>query len=207
MPSLVAKLVASEVRIFYYVGLWLLRKIKIREYEFTYHRKSMLGAFVLLLLFITPAEIFILGLLLPTEWLKIILAVLAVYAFFWMLGVWVSMLALPHRIGDEGLDIRNGVFAGGFIPYSNIERVVAERTENLDWDNLKIDETTGVAYLSNGGVTDIMITLNTPVVIKKMLSSSSPVKVLHIALDEPAEFLAEIGRRLFDDVQLRVKNP
>ncbi|MGI2336643.1 MAG: hypothetical protein ACRKGH_08420 [Dehalogenimonas sp.] len=204
MPSLVAKLLASELRILYYLGLWFLRKIKIREHEFTYHRKSMLGAFVLLVLFITPAEIFIMGLLLPLEWLKGVLGILAVYAFFWMLGVWVSMSALPHRLGDDGLQIHNGVFAAGYIPYVDIDEIRAEHTDNLNWDSLKIDETTSVAYLSNGGTTDVRIRLKNPVVFKKWLSFSPPVTVLHIALDEPPKFLAEINGRLLNAVQPEV---
>lgn len=196
MPTLVSKLFTSELKILYYTGLWLFRRIKIRENQFTYHRKSILGAFVLLVLFITPVEIFIMGLLLPLEWLKWLLAILAVYAFFWLLGVWASMSALPHRLDESGLTIHNGIFAKGYLPYSDIETIVGERTENLDWDSLKIDRETGIAHSSNGGTTDVLITLRKPIVFKKWLSLSTPVKTLHLAVDEPAKFIIELEKRL-----------
>ena len=195
-PALVAKLFISELKILGYTGLWLFRRIKIRENEFTYHHKSMFGAFVLLVLFITPVEIFIMGLLLPLEWLKWLLAILSVYAFVWLLGVWASMSALPHKLDESGLTIHNGIFAKGYLPYSDIETIVKERTENLSWDGLSIDKKTGIAYSSNGGTTDVLITLRKPIVFKKWLSLSAPVNTIHLAIDEPATFIIELEKRL-----------
>ena len=62
----------------------------------------------------------------PWGWLKWALLALGVYAILWLLGLYASLVALPHRLEGEGLRLRHGVLAEGFVPYGEIETVAAQ---------------------------------------------------------------------------------
>jgi hypothetical protein len=197
MPYALARLLTFELKIWYYLGAWVFRRIKHDENMFTYHRKSIFGAFVLLLLFITPAEIAIMGIFLPLVWLKLLLAILSVYAFMWLLGIWVSMKALPHNLGKNGLFLHIGILSRGYIPYSAIEKVATEKTENLGIDGLSIDKEKNAAYFFVAGTTDIWLILREPVVLERWISLTTSVKFIHLAVDDPSRFVTELEKRLY----------
>jgi hypothetical protein len=197
MPYGAARAFTIEFQLWYYLGKWLLHRNKAGEGEFTYHKKSILLAFTIILLFVTPAEVFILGLILPWVWLKWLLSVASVYAFFWVVAVHASMVGRPHRLGESALLVRYGVLAGGEIPYGNIETVVTARTKNgPSGDGLRVVEAEKAAYFSIGGETSIKLLLREPVRLDNWIKKTGPVSTVYIAADDPEKLAAALEKRL-----------
>ena len=125
LPRQLARLATSEPRLFYCLAKWIFRKTKLREGEFSYHKRSTFDMLVLLVVLVSPVEILVVELLLhaflPLLWLRLLVLFLEIYALFWVLGFHASRVALPHRLTEDGLLLNHGVFAEGFIPYSRIE--------------------------------------------------------------------------------------
>lgn len=195
MPFLLARLLAFEFKLWYYLWLKIFKRAKYKEGEYTYHKKSMFGAFVLLLLFITPAEITIMHIFLPWVWLKWVLVILAVYAFLWMVGVWLSLSAIPHRLEDNGLHISVGILAEGFVPYSKISSVEAKKTENLGLDGLKVDEACNESFFYVNGEADVLIKLKEPLVFKMWVSRTKPSMKVNLAVDDSSGFIKALTER------------
>lgn len=196
MPLVLAKVIAFEFKLWYYLWLKVFKRIKYKEDEYTYHKKSMFGAFVLLLLFITPAEIAIVHIFLPWMWLKWILVILAIYAFLWMVGIWLSLSVLPHRLKSDGLYLSIGILANGFIPYSKIASADSKKTGNLGVDGLKVDENTKEAFFFINGETDVLIKLKEPLTFKMWISQTKPSAQVHIAVDDAGAFVKALGDKL-----------
>ncbi len=164
MPRPVAHLVALEPRMWYCLGRWLLRRTKLRDGEFAYSKRSPLGSWLLVILFATPAEIAITEILVPWEWLRLLLAIGALYSLAWLCGFYASMAVLPHRLEDDVLILRYGFTGEARIPYSLIEDVTAERSRTPKGsDGLGVDQRTGTAHFGVGGRTDVRIALREPV--------------------------------------------
>ena len=79
LPSHIARIVAAEIRLPTYLFQWLTGRIKLREGEFSYHRGSLMGPLLVVVLFTAPVEILLFELLVPWAWLRWLLLILAVY--------------------------------------------------------------------------------------------------------------------------------
>ncbi len=116
LPHGLARLVALEVRMWACLGQWLLRRYRPTDRDFSYRKRSMLGAVLLT----APVEIFVIELLIPWSWLRWVLLVLAIYAAIWLVGLYASMVVLPHRLEADGLRLHFGFLSEAFIPYEVI---------------------------------------------------------------------------------------
>ncbi len=208
LPRAVARVLSTEVLLWYYLGAWLLRRVPRDAGSFSYHRKSILVPFIILLLFTTPAEVFLFGLLVPWVWVKWVLAVTAIYAFFWVAGLYATLVMLPHRLGEVGILVNYGVLAHVEVPYREIEGVVVGRVaKGLRGDGLKTAKEDGAAYMSVGGTTDIAVRLRTPQLLHGWLRATPPVTTLHIAADEPERLVLALSARMAARPPLTSKHP
>ena len=199
LPQLAARLIVSEVRLFYCLIRWALRKTKLGEGEFSYHKRSTLDMFVLLIVLVSPVEVLVIEVLLqaflPLLWLRILVLVLEVYAVFWVLGFYASRIVLPHRLKESGLCFHHGIFATGFVPYNEIQRVQLNRRKAPDWgDGLQTDE--DEAYLAISGNTNVTLELRSPHPLHGFLRPTGPVNTVHLAVDEPKNFVEELRGEL-----------
>ena len=199
LPQLAARLIVSELRLFCCLVRWALRKTRLRAREFSYHKRSTMDMFVLLVVLVSPVEVLVIEVLLqaflPLLWLRVLVLLLEIYAVFWILGFHASRVALPHRLEEAGLRLHHGIFAEGFIPYTEIRRVLPFRRKAPEWgDGLRVGK--GEAYLAIGGNTDIALELRSPHSLQGFLRPTKPVGTVHLAVDEPKAFTKELGSRL-----------
>ena len=132
LPRTVARLILHEPRLFASLFRWTFRRVRYSDHEFAYHKRTLLRAIVPVVIVTSPLELLVVHLLAqalsPWSWLKWALLALGVYAVLWLLGLYASLVALPQRLEGEGLRLRHGVLAEGFVPYEEIETVVREES-------------------------------------------------------------------------------
>ncbi|CAN5727107.1 hypothetical protein BH24ACT22_BH24ACT22_20290 [soil metagenome] len=203
LPRLAGRLIVSELRLFYCLIRWTLRQTRLREGEFSYHKRSTLDMFVLMIVLVSPVEVLVIELLLqaflPLLWLRVLILFLEIYAVFWILGFYASRILLPHRFEETGLRLYHGIFAEGFIPYSEIQSVERSRRKPPEWgDGLQTagDE----AYLAIGGKTDVTLEFGSSRSLQGFLRRTKSVDTVHLAVDEPKAFARALERKLREPV-------
>ncbi len=204
LPRTVARLILKEPRIFIALFRWTFRRVRLTENEFGYHRRSALREIVPLIIVATPMELVLVHVLAiafsPWEWLKWVLLALEVYATLWLLGLYASLVTLPHRLEAAGLRLRYGVFAEGFVPYKDIESVeLGSRKAPEYGDGLFHTPEEDALRVAAGGKTDVVLRLRTPRSATGFLKESAPASVFHIAADDPKP-LAQALRQYLPEV-------
>lgn len=199
LPSTVARLVTHEPRIFAALFRWSFRRVRLEEGEFSYHRRSLLRSLIPMMVFVVPVELFVVHLLAyifsPWGWLTWALLILEIYAFFWLLGLYASLVTLPYRLEETGLRLRHGVFAEGFIPYSQIAEVARkEGKAPSSTDGLQHAADEDALYLATSGKTDVALELHTPATVRGFIKESAWASRICLAADEPDRLASEIGK-------------
>ena len=209
LPRAAARFVLHEPRMFVSLFRWAFRRVRPAEGEFGYHRRSVLRAIVPVVIVTSPLELLIVHLLAqalsPWGWLKWALLALGVYAVLWLLGLYASFVALPHRLERTGLRLRHGVLAEGFVPYEAIETVLRKEGKVPHFgDGLSHDTGEDALYLATGGKTDVALSLRAPRSVRGFLKETKPASRIHLAVDAPAGFVRELCSRIetpaFDSV-------
>ena len=197
LPRPVAKLVVSEPRMFVCLARWVLGRAKPGEAEFGYGKGSPLGMLVLMVVLTAPVEVVFWELLVPWAWLRWVLLVVSVYSVLWLLGLYASRITLPHRLEEDGLRLRQGLFAEAFVPYAEVEGVEKRRRKSpREGDGLQSSPNGGAAYMATNGRVDLALTLKSPLTVRGFPRDVGPVGTIHVAADEPERMLRELRRRL-----------
>lgn len=194
MPAQAARLLVMEFRLWGSLYAWMRRR-PYRAGDFPYHSRSQMGLLMGVIILTTPLEIAILEILIPWPWLRIVTLILALYALLWIIMLFSSLRSMPHRMTDEGLELRYGALAGGFIPYEQIaEAHVALARPPKTGDGLQVDQET--AYLAVGGETNLVVRLTEPLSLDRALGQTPPVRVIHFATDEPKRMIERLVARV-----------
>ena len=197
LPRPVARLVVSEPRLFVCLGRWALGRKGTGEAEFGYGKGSPLGMLLVMVLLTAPIEVAFWELIVPWAWLRWVLLVVSVYSVFWLLGLYASRITLPHRLEEDGLRLRQGLFAEAFVPYAEVESVEKKRSRSpKDGDGLQSTPDGDAAYLAINGKVDLALTLRSPLTVRGFLGDTGPVGTIHAAANEPERMLRELRRRL-----------
>lgn len=198
LPRPAARVLALEPRIFIHLWDRLFRRRPLATNEFAYHKRSPVGPLLGLVLFTTPIEVFLFELLIPWAWLRVLLAVLAVYGLVWIAGYASSLQTLPHRVGAEELRLHYGLLGRVTIPYGAIEAVGLAPIKMLGnrSEGVYVLKDKEVGYFAVGGKADVVLYLRTPVPIERAVSASPPVRTLYVAVDDPAGFVGAVRERL-----------
>ena len=152
LPRRIARLAALEPLLWICLGRWLLRRHHASDSEFSYHKDSIVGPFLVVVLFTTPVEVLLFELLIPWAWVRWMLLVGAIYMLFWVFGFYASLVVLSHRLEATGMRLHYGVLADGRIPYAEIAGVEREGLRSPGGrDGLRVAREENAAYLAVGG--------------------------------------------------------
>ncbi len=133
----------------------------------------------------------------PWWWLKWALLFLGLYAILWLLGLSASLVVLPHALEADGLRLRYGLLAEGFIPYGEIEAASRERREaSNSGDGLSSVLEEDALYLAAGGRTDVALRLHAPRSMRGLLRDTEPASRVNLAVDEPDGFVRALRERI-----------
>lgn len=200
LPRKVARLIVHEPKVLASLFRWGLGRTKPSESEFGYYKRSVLRMIVPLVVLTAPIELFVVHLLaylfVPWAWVKWALLIVSIYAIFWLLGFYASIVTLPHRLEEGGIRIRYGAFTEGFIPY--VEIMDVERTNKRapkSHDGLQSVPEEDTLYLAIGGRTNVTLRLRAQHSIDGFLKESPPFSVVHLAADEPERLVRELRLR------------
>lgn len=197
-PRRVARLLTLEMRLWASLLAWVARRHhRFGTDAFGYARQSSLGVFLLVIVFTAPVEPLIPELLIPWTWARLALLVLDIYTALWLVGLYASLVALPHRLDADGVTARYGVLAEATIAYTAIESVASEkRPAPKGRDGLRLLPAENAAYFSVGGATNVTLRLRSPQSVRRAFGNPISVTTLHIAADEPARFVGALRGRL-----------
>lgn len=196
LPRPAARLAALEPRLWVTLVRWLLRR-PVGPDTFPYAKRSILGSFLLAVIFSAPVEIFIFELLIPWPLVRLLLLILALYSTLWVIGLYAGMKMDPHRLDAGGLRFYLGLQAGGAVPYAQIAAVEAVRRKSPGGkDGLLTAPAEGAAYLAVGGRTDVTLRLHTPTVVAGLLRPTPPVTTVHLAADDGPALAQALQDRL-----------
>lgn len=197
LPRTATRLMLKEPQLFACLLRWTFSRVRLTESEFSYHRRSVLRALMPLLVVSAPMELIVVHVLAlafsPWGWLKWALLVLGIYATLWLLGLYASLVTLPHRLEKTGLRLRHGILAQGFVPYKEIDEVVrTARKAPTSGDGLSQAPAEDALYLATDSKTDLTLHLNTPHSVTGFLKESDPACLLHLAAEDPERFVRQI---------------
>lgn len=193
LPGPVARVVRLEPLVFLCVWRWVRRQRPQGPDVFPYAKRSPLGALLIVVLLTLPVELLLVELLVPWGWLRLLLFVGAVYAAFWVLGLYASLGQFPHRVSADGLVLHYGLLNTLFVPWRLLDAVALERaTAPKAGDGLQVDTEQAHAWLAVGGRTDLRLTLREPLPVERLLGLAPPVRSIAIAADDPERLAAAL---------------
>ncbi len=200
LPRPLARLAALEPRLWYCLGGWLARRGRETDaLDFPYHRRSLVGAIVIVALLTAPVEVLFFELVIPWPWLRLLLLVAAIYSFVWLLGLYALLVVLPHRLEPGAVHLRYGALAEGRIPYTAIAAAErARRSAPGGRDGARVADEGGVSalYLAVGGRTDLTLRLREPQTFCGLRGPTPPVETMHLATDDPDRLVRALAERV-----------
>jgi len=201
LPRSAARLVSKEPRLLISLFRWAFRRVKPSDDEFAYHERSLLRAIMPLIIVSAPMELVVVHVLAlafsPWWWLKWVLLFLGAYAILWLLGLYASLVALPHRLQEKGLRLHFGLMADGYIPYAEIEEVMRKDGKApTPGDGLTYSRKEDALFLATDGKTDVTLRLRAPLSVRGFLKETEPASHIHLAVNEPARFVRDLRQRV-----------
>lgn len=195
LPRRLARLVAIEPQMWACVAM-LVRRRRLATDEFAYHRRSPMGALLVVVLLTAPVELLLFELFVPWSWLRWVLIVGAVYGLVWMVGLYASLRVLPHRLAAAEVRCRSGLLGEAIVPYAAIGSATVEARHPVGGgEGIVVHRDTGAVSLAIGGRTDVTLALTEPIVVRRMVSPTPPVSTIHVAVDDPGRFADAIRAR------------
>jgi hypothetical protein len=196
LPPRAARLIAFELVIMgsalrFVSGGWR----RPERQGFTYHRESSLRMLLRMLPLIAIADVALLELvLLPRAalWLRIAIHVLAIYGVIWLIGLYASLRARPHRIHDGQATLHRGVLGHIEVALDQIASIGVLPTFGDDWKLRAYRK--GATRIDVSGPTILDIRLHAPIRPIGVLGRGRASDRLLVAVDDPASFVAALGR-------------
>ena len=119
------------------------------------------------------------------------------YSVIWLVGLYAAQVTLPHRLEAEGVRLRAGVLASGFIPYAALAEVAREQRKTpKKSQGLSLNSDQPAAYFGIDGTTDVVLHLSVPQQMRGFVKLTPPVTAVYLAVDEPERFVREVRQRL-----------
>lgn len=196
LPGPLARFFVLELRLWACLFMWAFRRAPRSANTFSYLQHSSMGVMLIALGFSAPLEFLLYELLIPWQWVRILLVILGVYAIFWALAFVAALHVLPHVCEQDGLLLRYGIAAEAKIPYAAIQNVEARR-ENLTGrpNGFRVERKRQMGAFGVGGMTQVRLTFDQPVDVQTMTGRLQPVTVLDVAVDSPERFVSVVNHQ------------
>lgn len=197
LPRPVARFIVLEPRMWWCLVRWAFRRYRPGPNEFSYHSRSPVGMFLVLLIFTTPVEILLLELLIPWAWLRWVVLFLALYGLVWMFGFYASLVTVRHTVEPDGIRLRYGFLNELFVTFSALKHIRVHSAKAPDGgEGLRFEPESDIAYFGIGGRTDVVLELAEPHRYRTLTGESRPFTTLHVAVDDPQGFVEAVKAQL-----------
>ncbi|HEU4952548.1 MAG TPA: hypothetical protein VFT46_11390 [Holophagaceae bacterium] len=154
---------------------------------FSYHRSSAFAAILPALPLLVVGDLVLVEVLLRSvaPWIRLLVHALDAYGVLWVLGLWASFRARPHRIEGDVLHLHKGLLSRAEIPLSAIQRVGPVPRFDDDWARLRFHR--GALAFQAPGAPDLVLDLDRPAAAVGLLGPGRPkARVVLSADDLPA---------------------
>jgi hypothetical protein len=125
-------------------------------------------------------------------WLRWTMHGSTVYAVLWLVGFYATLKARPHQLRDGQLELHLGIMKSVSFPISHI--LSASPLPDFDDDWARHAHMKGVQKLVAKGNAILELRLSEPVRVLGLLGPGLPTDRLAVSVDDPAAFLAALGR-------------
>lgn len=161
---------------------------------FSLHKETFLRAFLPALPLLIPADLFLLHALLPrmAPWLRWTMHLSTVYAVLWMVGLYATLKARPHQVGETSVSLRMGLL--GSLELRKDQIISATPLPEFDDDWAKHHYMKGMHKLIRTGAPVVELRLTEPVISQGVLGAKAkPLDRVAVSVDEPSAFLSALG--------------
>src|SRR5579885_468124 len=196
VPRKVARLLVLELQLWDCLLLWIFRRRRPTASDFSYHKNSIFGVMLIACFLSAPIEILLFELLIPWPWLRLTLLIASLYTLFWVLGYYAALVVRPHRLEDEHLRLRSGLFVDERLPYVALDRVAREQRTVKKRQGLSLSADQTTAFLSMDGKTDVTLHLVTPQRLRGASSVPATVTTFCVAVDDSKRFVEALRQNM-----------
>lgn len=198
VPRPLARLLLVEPRLAVCLVGWVIGRHEGRlPGAFSYGKsiRPLLGTVLALVVLEGAMAEALLAVMLPhTPWVWIALGVHC-YALVWLAGFYASLVTRPHRLGSDGLVVRDGIFTELVIPYRAIAQARIVLSSNFGRSGLKVDPTTRIATLAYGDANVALdLDADQPIPVASTRTALH-LAILCITVDDPPRFVAALHER------------
>jgi hypothetical protein len=160
---------------------------------FTYHRESGLRMLLPILPLLGIGDLLLLELVILPEaatWLRIAVHALAAYSLIWLVGLYASARARPHRVRDGRLELHRGLLRRVEVPVTQIASIAPLPSFADDWKRRAYGK--GAIRVDLAGAPILELRLHAPVRSIGVLGDGAPSTRVLVAVDDPDAFVAAV---------------
>ena len=185
-----------EVTLYLALGRWVTRRPDVPPGTTPIGYSRLAAPMLWLWIFGSATEVVVLDVLLSRWWtpLRIPLLVVGVWGLVWMLGMMAAYRTRPHLLGDESIQVRDGIHARVDVP---LDRIASIRSVDHDLPGLmrSVHVEGDLVLVGVGSRTNLELVLTGPTT---MTIPAGPTTVSRVGLwvDEPREVAETLRRRL-----------
>lgn len=161
---------------------------------FSHHREAALRAILPAVPLMIPGDFLLMRAISSglASWLRWLLHGSTVYAVLWLVGLYATLKARPHRIRDGQLELHLGLVKSVAFPVSHI--LSATPLPDFDDDWARHAYMKGMPKLVAKGNAVLELKLAEPVRVLGLLGPGRPTQRLAVSVDDPAAFLSALSQ-------------
>lgn len=189
-----------EVTLYLALGRWLARRPDVPAGTTPIGYSRLVAPMLWLWIFGSATEVVVLDVLLSRWWtpLRIPLLVVGIWGLVWMLGMMSAYRTRPHLLGDDSLQVRDGIHARVDV---RLDRIASVRSVDHELPGLlksvhvEGEGDSAILLIGVGSQTNLELVLTGPTTLE---TPHGPTTVTRVGLwvDEPREVAEALRRRL-----------
>ncbi|GGK65178.1 hypothetical protein GCM10011591_41790 [Nocardia camponoti] len=192
LPSPVVAVLRHEIGVLGALWRWARRRPDVRPGGTAVQYGQEVRTFVAVSIFLSALEIAVAELLIPWQWLRIVLCVIGIYGAVWLLGFLAATRTRPHVVGPDHLTLRFAYLARIDVPLAAVTRAHTV-THGQYTKTVHIDD--GVAALAVMGTTTVAVRLSGPTTVRVNGEDVAAIREVRCTCDEAAALIALLPRR------------
>jgi hypothetical protein len=153
---------------------------------FSYHRSSAFAAILPALPLLVIGDLVLVEVLLRSvaPWIRLLVHALDAYGVLWILGLWASFRARPHRVEGGVLHLHKGLLARAEIPLAAIRQVAPLPAFDDDWARFRFQRSALVFQAA--GTPPLVLELDRPVRAFGLTGPGQEKTRVILSVDDPA---------------------